>query len=92
MSESKHAPAPWALDGTGWICDESGAPVCLINAGLDDHGLSPQEQADARLICSAPEMLEGLKGIRANLVRLAWEENSLMIEGIDTLIAKAEGK
>lgn len=38
------------------------------------------------------EMLQALKGVRANLVRLAWEENTLMIEGLDAAIAKAEGR
>lgn len=38
------------------------------------------------------ELLSALKTVRANLVRLAWEENSLMIEGIDAAISKAEGR
>ena len=38
------------------------------------------------------ELLEALKTVRANLVRLAWDENTLMIEEIDAAIAKAGGQ
>lgn len=46
----------------------------------------------AALIAAAPHMLKTLKGVRDTLVRLAWEENSLLIEGLNASIDKAEGR
>lgn len=96
---SKHTPGPWRCTKTqdNVIVNEGGdkwIARALIGTTRSPRFIADAEvaAANARLIAAAPDMLEGLKGIRANLIRLAWEENSLMIEGIDALIAKAEGR
>lgn len=90
MSGIKWTPGPWALDGTGWICDANGSPVCLINAGLDDHELEPQERADAHLIAAAPDLYEALKRMKT------WCEDEvgaeLPCDSIDASLAKARGE
>ncbi len=90
---SEHTPGPWKLEssethGTNGekrfkICLESGGLIAETSAWWVD---TLSAQANARLIASAPELLEALKGLANDPKVLALHP---WIEGI---IAKAEGK
>lgn len=68
MSDAKHTPAPWRVEG-----HRSGVPHGhIISHGINSHGDGPEgyvcdtwnsSDADARLIAAAPDLLEALKGI-----------------------------
>lgn len=56
------------------------------------HYETEEGDANAHLIMATPEMYEALRKVRATLVALAWDENTQIIEEIDGVISKAEGK
>ena len=71
-----------AVDAFADICDELG---CERD---NEAGL----QAAAALTAKVALLTEALKAVRSTLVRLAWEENSIMIEGIDNAIQAGDPK
>jgi hypothetical protein len=86
-NKTTHTPGPWKIvitnDGHVSIQTE-GLIICTVGyASLDPAG-----EADARLIASAPEMLEALKRARK---KLAMWEYFPEIKAIDRALAKAEG-
>jgi hypothetical protein len=84
-------PTPGGVDnGDGSRSFSMRLPALLVTDWIADREKVAGDLANR--LNTFDELLEGLKGVRANLVRLAWEENTLMIEGIDALIAKAEGQ
>ena len=98
-----HTPGPWRLspllsgsendrgfrifasdgrDGTMWIADVS--PVIDNDRG----DASEEGKANARLIAAAPDLLEALKDVEANVA----DDSPFMWERVGAAIAKAEGK
>jgi hypothetical protein len=66
---SKHTPGPWRVDGTqtlyieavvrpGWLQE-----VAAVGPTEADSGYGEQQKANARLIASAPDLLDALKRI-----------------------------
>lgn len=108
MSASKHTPGPWTIggdDGAIWIQSpvSSDNVICDL-VGRDADCLAVEDEANARLIAAAPELLAALKA-----VDLVWERQNLptnAVHGPDclgddeheawglviTAIAKAEGR
>ena len=86
MSETKHTPGPWEIAPI-----ESGdKDIIIVEPGvaLDYDDVDPEEQeANAHLIASAPELLEALKIALVHLPELP-----IICEKIDRAIAKAEGR
>lgn len=75
MSKLKHMPAPW----TRVECDI-----------VDSNGKSvPENEANQRLILTAPDMLDALKKIESCL---APENNDIAAQAVRAAIAKAEGR
>lgn len=65
-----HTPGPWKV-GTGWVMgpeNQKGAPICTI-------GVSPVDDANARLIAAAPDLLAALKDIIENAVSVGEDED-----------------
>lgn len=104
-NQSKHTAGPWKIKGF-FITAQHGNRENSVVADIDRHAwLSEGEaQANARLIASAPELLEALKEVRVLCCKYAMD-TSLCLEGrpmgelinktvtlIDKEIAKAEGK
>lgn len=100
---SKHTEGDWkfvkALNDYG--CQSPEAPILgTIVAGNPEYPFHVAvvvsdlmgAEDNASLLTAAPNLLKTLKGVRDNLIRLAWAENSIMIEGIDKAIAEAEGR
>ena len=84
---SKHTQGPWMIydDGDGedssdiinvWIDDRDGGEKYDIAAMLLDRPVG-ERKANARLIASAPDLLEALENALADI-------NWLLVEGFDT--------
>lgn len=89
MSAHKHTPGPWCVEGVGIRA--------LVRAGTSGvivavrHRLSAQEnEANARLIAAAPELLEALENILSNC--LDSDGLSRAYENARAAIAKATGE
>lgn len=62
MTNKHHSPAPWhVIDGT--VCDNYGQDI--LSPVLFD-AFPDEQQANARLIAAAPEILEALKNLVAH--------------------------
>lgn len=105
MSAAKHTPGPWAVNHAG---DHTGITEVFVyapNCGVDDVSVaadivdpvtSMPSEANARLIASAPDLLEALEAIEYAL-RMNFspatilDEGSPIREGIRAAIARATG-
>jgi hypothetical protein len=83
---SAHTPGPWSLFPTevGWIVNQKGGPGYVGTLSKVSHRAA-QCEANARLIASAPELLEALQAIAsidlANVNQYArgWVEHAQVI-------------
>ncbi|WEA24063.1 hypothetical protein [Rhizobium binxianense] len=98
---SKHTPGPWmALEGKrGWQIHTDhakGKAAPHINhwiANLKCESTPFAEEANARLIAAAPDLLEALTVVAQKLGSLLWEGNDApIIKKALAAIAKAEGR
>lgn len=100
MSDAKHTPAPWRVEG-----HRSGVPHGhIISHGINSHGDGPEgyvcdtwnsSDADARLIAAAPDLLEALKWIAHHYANQDMNHRDFRVEAAqraEAAIAKAEGK
>lgn len=66
---AKHTPGPWRVTGAmtkyvearirdGWVQE-----VAAVGPTEKDHGYGPQQEANARLIAAAPDLLEALESV-----------------------------
>ena len=65
MSAPKHTPGPWVVDkapstlgGNGFTVRAGGAIICAAFPGASTDRIEPVAELNARLIASAPDMLE----------------------------------
>jgi hypothetical protein len=90
MTMTKHTQGPWHITGNktkyiearirdGWLQE-----VASVGPTESDNGYGPQQEANARLIAAAPELLEALQEILA-----IDGHSSLTREDSDKLDAKA---
>lgn len=89
--EEKHTPGPWMREdiaSTRWIIGANGETIMhLGDECLPDDGLS---EANARLIAAAPDMLEALESVTAEI---GYENMSSNLgEKVCAIIAKARGQ
>lgn len=83
MTEQSHTPGPW-----GAVVDNGRTIIYLMQSYLGNHiaylsdGGVPEEQeaANARLIASAPELLEALDKASAAIQRLHTDVEALMAD------------
>jgi len=100
VSDAKHTPAPWRVEG-----HRSGVPHGhIISHGINSHGDGPEgyvcdtwnsSDADARLIAAAPDLLEALKWIAHHYANQDMNHRDFRVEAAqraEAAIAKAEGK
>lgn len=96
MSEAKHTPGPWATDEDDHdapyqdIKIEAGKHHTICTVWIDDapvRDFNAEQQANARLIAAAPELLEFVKEW---LGRQGTDEN-YMVAKARAAIAKATG-
>lgn len=96
MSISKHTPGPWTLDDRGYkyIVSKSGngyitRDVCRLD-GSTMAALA--QEANARLIAAAPELLEALELLVDNPYRDGIESDERLRRIGRAAIAKAKGE
>jgi hypothetical protein len=93
---AKHAPGPWTDDDDGWIGGPNGVEVCCY-AGCGSHEAEWSNPADKTLAIAAPELLEALILLEAEMVAsgnassvdYGWKP---AIEKTRAAIAKATGE
>lgn len=100
MSEAKHTPGPWLRDReSGFDCDvraANGRKIASVNVqnqpkSKEGWALRKKEnEANARLIAAAPELLEALQEI-ADCGAEAWGEDRPCVRIARDAIAKATG-
>lgn len=94
MSEGKHTPGPWLVtkeydhndDVIFAVEVEGGQRVCDLMTDF------PEDEANARLIAAAPDMLEALEGLVSYLDRTCLYEDSGAGARIVAAIRKAKGE
>ena len=91
-TQATHTSGPWAVDYEGpahlSIEDEAGRVLALCNLQNED---GDEDEANAHLIASAPELLEALRVIAADGERDGWIPSYHWGEA-QKAIAKAEGR
>jgi hypothetical protein len=94
----KHTPGKWEIDGyetTAVIALKGGKWRCVAKCGLH-NGMTPldlnEQKANARLIASAPELLEACKLALGEFKEMGYEPPRYKIELLEQAIAKAEDK
>ncbi len=98
MNTSKHTPGPWTIDGTKWInTPDSGGYRCVTVSGEDydianvmvDEGDETQE-ANAALVCAAPDLLTIAIAYRNLLKSMASSDGEVAtFHHVSAIIAKA---
>lgn len=89
-----HTPGPWKMveDVNGFLWVEAKGPIIL--AKIHSMASEVKDKANARLIASAPDLLEALK--EATMAFKFLDSNRLKTQGVtkqlDLLIARAEGR
>lgn len=61
MSESKHTPGPWTIAAGRYLLAITPAQTKQIAIFDSDDDWEDEQQANARLIAAAPELLEALE-------------------------------
>lgn len=106
MTEGKHTPGLWQVyhengsmgSGGHWgidAMDRRGARVGVCRVFQNSVVSEAEAQANARLIAAAPELLESLKEIRADIrenVEIRSMSFGALVERMDAAITKAGGK
>jgi len=97
MSALQSTPGPWHLNENPRFVE--GPEHNVVAQVYSLHGMKGNEEANARLIAAAPEMLEALKGLKASfgdpMTRRALgghnERQQAAILAASAVIAKAKG-
>ena len=99
MKQSKHTPGPWVLiDGdrfskekvitTTRRIEDSYGCICDMDVYFSGQ-MGVEQEANARLIAAAPELLEALKAAQKKGSR--WHPADPVVQQINVAIAKATG-
>lgn len=100
MNEAKHTPGPWMPEfGEAYRvrAQQDGGQVAIMMNLKGRHGLAGRRTgnevaANARLISSAPEMLDALQEIVAAADGSGWAQLDATLANARAAIAKATGK
>lgn len=63
MKNAQHAPGPWFQTYPRVICDASGVGIASSGLLSDEKRSQAEQEANARLIAAAPELLAALKRV-----------------------------
>lgn len=82
-----HTPGPWRIG------HKHGSPIRIIGGDMTLALVSPQGEANARLIAAAPDLLEALTGALAILDTHEMNKKAPhVLAGIRSAIKKARGE
>lgn len=89
---TQHTPGPWIMEhAQDVVTDTQHRIVAIAYDPQDQRSISEISNANARLICAAPDLLEALKIARRTIMGInpgAWG----VMDKLDSAIAKAEGQ
>lgn len=101
MSDTKHTPAPWRVDDGGTDCfgifDSTGQSIAYLGfaEGQGSGRGRDVDEANARLVAAAPDMLDALqylvRRLQQNRDSITWGIQAAMVDA-HAAIAKAEGR
>ena len=98
MSAVQHTPGPWVAAEEDWhglpitAADREGmVHICMVPTGFREP-FEIEQQANARLIAAAPDMLAALREAERILSGLEIDEDCHFTADIRAAIAKAEGR
>lgn len=94
MAEAKHTPGPWdyalhTVEGVqtfNAMVTRDDAPLCLVIADMVE-GTPEEQNANARLMAAAPDLLAALKAVVA-----VADRRTVEFDAARAAIAKAEGR
>lgn len=88
---TKHTPGPWARSGISIMAQNCCIATCDTQAACSSDEI---DEANARLIATAPDLLEAASWARDILVQLLDAGHNVEIElnACERAIAKAEGR
>lgn len=98
-TQTKHTDGPWEVEipkiGMAKVCAKEDYQIALVTIEELNKQARAQDEANARLIAAAPELLTALKHARLllqlnDIERI--EGGSAALDMYDAAIAKAEGK
>ncbi len=87
MIDTKHTPGPWTMFGQYSVMDHTGLYIKLVGGGEQPPFQPEEQEANARLIAAAPELLEVLETIERVDVKLPFG----LLGQVRAVIAKAKG-
>jgi hypothetical protein len=93
-TKAKHTPGPWEIEGDTDIYSQEGELLASAYGFFDaarNLKDTPETQANARLIATAPELLQALKLLRDELAG-RWLDDLDCFKQAEAAIAKAEGR
>lgn len=96
MSNAQHTPGPWRVQATGHsfvVEAHTHTEAISVDANGNPCRWSEYNEANARLIAAAPELLEALQRLSAQCERqrMAWQLESDAEKTARAVIAKATG-
>lgn len=96
----KHTPGEWRIDNNGSILGPSNGTsspiICIMSAWFRDHRnqghvSQDKQEANARLIAAAPDLLEACKAMLEGVAN--WYPSAMPLKiQIQEAVKKAEGK
>lgn len=104
MSDAKHTPGPWILEGGSIYAYHAEAldltsdvePFCIADRDMDTRiDFDAEGEANGHIIAAAPDLLEALKWIAHHYANQDMNHRDFRVEAAqraEAAIAKAEGK
>lgn len=95
-NNTQHTPGPWRISEKSnlRIDNSKGEIICALLYATTEGQITPETEANARLIASAPDLLNDLRGI-CNYASQKEFNGTVLIElisGAMQTVLKAEGK
>ena len=91
-----HTPGPWKFDaGSGYVESREGGLVAIPRSGGDPvKDYETTQNANARLIAAAPEMLDALEAVQCEctiLERISGHKTNCYMPQVQRALVKARG-